>query len=281
MRPVEATDEAQSDPSKGPQFFEALSWLADAASIVQTSGELKVVPWCPTPDKMWELGKLCGDRLGLYQKVNRVARQYGQSLESAPADRPRPFLLGGVQVTSWAEVLVLEAVVGPFYRLFYESFLRSSDQDIAELADALWRGSQLFIRFGQAELAIALGEDPEPFQAAVDTLLPAALGLLDETPAELDRSWLAYGYREKPNASIKADYTEEIATYLNAADLEIPKTCRDAFPEPEVRWVGENFASTRRTGPLRQATFAFSQKSTGRETVSAGTSPERAPAPVE
>jgi hypothetical protein len=266
-------------PTKDPRFFETLLWLGDATSIVQASGQLKVVPWCPTPDKMWELGKLCGDRLGLFQKVNRVARQHGRPLETFDAGRVRHFQLGGEQATSWPEVLVLEAVLGPYFRLLFESFLRSSDREIAALADSLWRASQLFIRFGQAEIAIAIGDDPPMFQAAVDKLLPVAVALLDETPPDLDLWWLEQGYREKPSSAIRSDFTEEIAAYLNGADLEIPKVCRQAFREPEVRWVGENFASSRvASGPLSPATFAFSDKKTGRRTVSAAESAEPTPA---
>lgn len=258
-------------------YLESLRWLADATLIAQTIEEARVVPIAPTSDDMWELGKLCSEHMGLSQKVNRAARAAGISFAGRERDDSRRFLLADKKVTDWYEALVVEAVVGPFFRLFYESFLRGSEPRFTALVKTLWAESQPFIRFGQARIArvIESGGSIEKFQAAVDKWLPVAVALADEVPDELGERWLAAGYWEKPYSALFADYTEEMATYINATDLEIPESCVDAIPVAEVRWVGEDIAPRTSTGrPLAPATFAFSKRSTGRDTASAPTQPE-------
>ena len=252
-------------------FWETAEWLADAALLGHTTGEVKVVPRCPTADDMWDLGKLCSSRMGLYQKVARTTRRHGRRLDARVDDPNRHFLLAGQQVSTWEEVLVLEAVVGSYFRLFAESFLRSSDLDIAEVAKAIWHESHLLIRFGQSRLARCIsdgGAGLDAIQAAVDKLLPMAVELLDEVPADLDQRWAAVNLRQKSNAAVQTDYLEEMATYLTSADLDIPLSCVGAIPVAEVVWLGSDFASTRSGGALKDATFAFSEKSTGRRTFS-------------
>jgi 1,2-phenylacetyl-CoA epoxidase catalytic subunit len=252
-------------------FFETLCWLADATLLVHTVEEARVIPIAPRADDMWELGKLCSERMGLFQKVNRVARSHGRPLVGRERDASRHFLLGGNKLTSWEEALVTEVVVGHYFRLFFESFLRASNEQLGELAKTLWHESQPFIRFGQARISrvLAAGGDIDAFQAGVDKWLPVVVDLLDEVPDDLDARWANAGYREKPNSAIRSDYLEEMATYLNATDLEVPASCCDVVPVAEVRWVGADITPARTGGrPLQDATFAFSKKQTGRDTVS-------------
>jgi 1,2-phenylacetyl-CoA epoxidase catalytic subunit len=260
-------------------FVETLRWLADATLLVHTVQETLVIPIAPRADDMWELGKLCSERMGLYQKVNRLARRHGEAFEGRERDTGRHFLLGGTTVSSWEEALVVETVVGPYFRLFYESFLRSSDTELADIAKVLWYDSQPFIRFGQARIArvIETGGSTAPFQDALDKWLPPAIDLLDEVPTALDRRWTEQGYREKPDSALRSDYLEEMATYINATDLETPDSCLDLMPPAEVRWIGRDMSPAVRSGqPLQAATFAFSQNQTGRATAS-GEAPAQDP----
>lgn len=264
--------ETTAEPAGEELFHETLQWLADAALVVHTVEEARVVPNAPCSEDMWDLGKLCSERMGLYQKVNRLGRSRGRPLAGRERDLTRHFMLGRQRAKSWEDVLVLEAVVGPAYRLFFESFLRCSDAALAALAKDLWHQSQVFIRFGQVRLARAIGSGDirsggetalESFQSAVDTWLPHALGMLTEVPSDLDKRWVATGYREKRSSEITSDYADEIATYLNACELEIPASCRDELEVPEVQWVGARFASSH--GPrdgLKPAVFAFSKRET-------------------
>lgn len=261
----------QGAPGEGELFLETLCWLADATLLVHTVEETRVIPIAPRSDDMWELGKICSERMGLFQKVNRLARRHGRPLEGRERDPGRHFLLGGTRATSWEEALVVEAVVGPYFRLFYESFLRATRGELVEIAKVLWYDSQPFIRFGQARIArsIEAGGSTAPFQAALDKWLPAALGALDEVPEALDRRWAEHGYREKPEAALRSDYLEEMATYINATDLDVPESCLDQVPVSEVRWVGRDLSSAPSGDrPLQAATFAFSQNQTGRRTAS-------------
>jgi hypothetical protein len=68
-----------------------------------------------------------------------------------------------------------------------------------------------------------------------------------------------------------------MATYLTSADLEIPLSCVNAIPVPEVLWLGTEFVSARAgAGGFKDATFAFSEKSTGRKTYSGRSADESA-----
>jgi 1,2-phenylacetyl-CoA epoxidase catalytic subunit len=266
-----APAEGEAAPADEELFLETLRWLADATLLVHTVEETRVIPIAPRADDMWELGKLCSERMGLFQKVNRVARRHGERFEGRERDAGRHFLLGGARVLSWEEALTVEVIVGPYFRLFFESFLRASNVELAETAKVLWYESQPFIRFGQARIArsIETGGSTEPFQAAVDKWLPAAIGLLDEVPATLDRRWAEAGYREKPESALRSDYLEEMATYLNSTDLEVPESCLDVVPVSEVRWIGRDLGRAESGDrPLQAATFAFSQSQTGRKTAS-------------
>lgn len=251
---------------------DAFRWIADATLLVHTVEELRVVPFAPRADDMWELGKLCSERMGVYQKVNRAARSASIPIAGRERDRSRHFQMGGRAVASWVEALMVEVVVGPYFRLFFESFLRSSDQRVADLAHAAWQDSQPFIRFGQARIARAMeaGDAEAEFQAALDRWLPAALELLDEVPGDLDEAWLAAGIRDRTNDVIREDYLEEMATYVTATDLAVPAECEDQLPEPVVRWTGDELAPLGNPPTdLQTATFAYSKARSGRDTASA------------
>src|SRR5205814_6424249 len=149
-----------------------LEWIADAALVVHTIEEYRVVPWGPNADEMWELGKLTSERLGVLLKVHRSGRRYGVDLEGRRSEPDRHFLLDGLTTKSWHDVIVFEAVVGPFFRVFLESFFRSSVPEVNTLVRELWEESQRFIRFGQARMARAMenGERAE-IEAAVEKWL--------------------------------------------------------------------------------------------------------------
>jgi hypothetical protein len=246
-------------------------WTADASLAVHTIEENMIVSWGPNADEMWELGKLCSERIGLTLKVNRVARRHGWDLERRFCDPERHFLLGGSKAKSWHEAIVFEATVGPFYRLFFESFFRSSDSQLDALVRDLWQDSQRFIRFGQARVGLAMSQGQESDIAeAVEKWLPAALGALSEVPDSLDEAWQASGIRTRTANEVRKDYLEEIATYLKGNELEVPERLRDAVCEAEVNWVGTEVAGGgRRGGPVQPATFAFSDRLRGQRPDSA------------
>lgn len=283
--PTGATSD-ESDDGGGPMSHsmlleEALAWLADATLVVHTGGEPRVVPSAPDANEMWELGKLCSERIGLFVQVCRVARRHGCAPRDHRERHPDShFALGGNTMRSWDEVMIFEAVVGPFFRLFYESFMPSADAELGALAQTLWRGSQSFIRFGQARVSreMARGERVGELQLALDKWLPLTLELLDEVPDQLDLDWRLAGLRTRSNEQVRSDYTEEIATYLRAAELDVPLTCSHEIQEVDVRWVGEEVAAVpkREDRLLRPATFAFSERTTGRGTAAApsATTPE-------
>ena len=252
----------------------ALEWIADASLVVHTIEENMVVTWAPNPDEMWELGKLCSERIGLTLKVNRLARRHGCDLEQRFTEPERHFLLGGGTVKSWHEAIVFESVVGPFYRLFFESFFRSGDAAVDKLVRELWQESQRFIRFGQGRVALAMAQGQQSeIGEAVEKWLPAALAALSEVPDALDEAWRDAGLRTRTTADVRKDYLEEIATYLNANDLDVPERLRHAVRDAEVAWVGAEVAGGgRRGGPVRPATFAFSDRF--RRPPSDGPSPE-------
>jgi|GEM_PF-4087813 len=239
-----------------------LEWMADATSVVHTIEEYRVVPWGPNADEMWELGKLTSERLGTLLKVHRVGRRYGLVLEDAGSRPERHFLLDGLTAKSWHDVIVFEAVVGPFFRLFLESFFRSSVADLDGLTRDLWTESQRFIRFGQARTARALaGGDRVELQSALERWLPAVVRALGEVPADLDETWRLAGLRTRTSDQVRQDYLDEIATYLQGNDLEIPAAVADAVCEVEVKWLGEEVAGGgRRDRPLKAATFAFTDR---------------------
>lgn len=239
-----------------------LEWIADSALVVHTIEEYRVVPWGPNADEMWELGKLTSERLGVLLKVYRAGRRYGLSLEEGAVLAERNFQLDGLTAKSWHDVVVFESVVGPFFRLFLESFFRSSVAEVDGLSRELWEESQRFIRFGQARMARALanGERAE-VQTALERWLPAVVRALGELPAELDESWAAYGLRTRTSEEVRQDYLDEIATYLQGNDLEIPPAVADAVREVEVKWLGLEVAGGgRRDRPLKAATFVFTDR---------------------
>lgn len=252
---VETTEVADVAPS-------ALEWIADAALVVHTIEEYRVVPWGPNADEMWELGKLTSERLGVLLKVYRLARGYGLAFETRAAQPDRHFLLDGSKAKSWHDVVVFESVVGPFLRVFYESFFRSSAADLGKLARELWEESQRFIRFGQARMAkaLAVGERTE-VEAALEKWLPLTVHALGEVPSELDQRWQETGVRSRTSEQVRQDYLDEIATYLQGNDLEIPVAMREAVREVEVKWLGVEVAGGgRRDRPLKSATFAFTDR---------------------
>jgi 1,2-phenylacetyl-CoA epoxidase catalytic subunit len=239
-----------------------LEWMADAALVVHTIEEYRVVPWAPNANEMWELGKLSSERLGILMKIYRAARSYGLAFESRAEQPDRHFRLDGVTAKSWHDVIVFEAIVGPFFRVFYESFFRSSAADVDTLSRELWEESQRFIRFGQARTAraVAAGERAD-IQAALEKWLAPAVGCLGEVPVDLDEAWQSSGLRSRSSQQVRQDYLDEIATYLQGNDLEIPDAVRDAVREVEVKWLGVEVAGGGdRDRPLKPATFAFTDR---------------------
>jgi 1,2-phenylacetyl-CoA epoxidase catalytic subunit len=218
---------------------------------------------------MWELGKLTSERLGVLLKVYRAGRRYGLALEERQSEPDHHFVLDGLTAKSWHDVIVFEAVVGPFFRLFLESFFRSSASDVDSLVRELWEESQRFIRFGQARMARAMekGERAE-IETALEKWLPVAVRALGEVPTELDETWRAANIRSRTSEQVRQDYLDEIATYLQGNDLAIPAAVNDAVRETEVKWLGLEVAGGgRRDGPLKAATFVFTdrlRKSEGR-----------------
>jgi hypothetical protein len=242
-----------------------LEWVTDATLVVHAIEEYRVVPRGLNADEMWELGKLTSERLGLLLKVYRIARRYGLAFEDRKEEPHRQFLLDGTKVESWHDAVVFEALVGPFFRLFYESFFRSVSSDVDALVRDLWEEAQRFIRFGQSRMAAALGRDERlEIEAAVEKWLPIAVHALGEVPADVDGTWVASGLRTRTSSEVRQDYLDEMATYLNANDLEIPPAMRDAVREVEVRWLGLEVAGGgRRDGPVRPASFAFTDRLRG------------------
>jgi 1,2-phenylacetyl-CoA epoxidase catalytic subunit len=251
---------------------EAYRWLIDASVVVHTVGEPAVVPRGPHPDEMWELGKVCADRLGLVVRLNRLARRHGVSAEDRLARPDRHFLCSGLRLASWEEAIVAEALSGVFWRLFFESFMNSAEVEIDGVVRELWTASQQFIRYGQARLAQLVGGDGAPaVEAAVDRWLPVALAWADEVPPALDAAWLAAGLRTRSNDEVRGDLQEELAMALQANDLPVPAACAGLLGAPEVRWVDLTERADPAGQSLRPATFAFSDRTTGRPTAAGPT----------
>lgn len=242
-----------------------LEWMIDATLVVHTIEEYRVVPLGPNADEMWELGKLSSERLGLLQKAYRAARRCGLAFDERQDRSGRHFLLDGNKAESWHDAVVFEAVVGPFFRLFYESFFRSASSDIETVARELWDQTQQFIRFGQARMATALGrEQRTEIEAAVEKWLATAIHALGEVAADVDDAWVASGLRTRTSSQVRHDYLDEIATYLIGNEVEIPRALRDEVQEAEVKWLGLEVAGGgRRDGPLRPASFAFTDRLRG------------------
>lgn len=254
---------------------EALHWVIDATAVVHTIDELAMVPRGPHPDEMWELGKLCADRLGLLVRVNRCSRRHGVTVEERLARPDRHFLCSGFRLASWEETVVVEALLGPFWRLFFESFLNSADGPLDELVRDLWTASQGFIRFGQARLSQLLAADDGSVAvaAALERWLPVSLAWADELPPALDAAWRAAGIRSRSSDDVRRDLHDELAMYLQANDLPVPESCASVLGPPEVRWVDLSDRTAPAPGGLRPATFAFSERMTGRVTAAASRDP--------
>ena len=254
-----------------PEVETALEWFSDAAAVVNHTGEAPFVPSAPDADSMWELGKLCSERIGLIVTVNRAGRRQGIALD-ARTELDRHFLLRNTQIKTWPDVLVFEAIVGPFFRLFFESFFRSASADLDALAHELWEHSQRFIRFGQAHLAKALGgPGHRELEEALERWLPAVLGALDEVPADVDASWTASGLRTRSVEQVRTDYVDEIITYLHSNELEVPAAVAEQFKPIEVKWLGtEVGGAARQSEPLQPAGFFFTDRLSGRSTAAAG-----------
>jgi 1,2-phenylacetyl-CoA epoxidase catalytic subunit len=246
---------------------EALRWLIDASVVVHTIGEPAVVPRGPHPDEMWELGKVCADRLGLVVRLNRLARRHGVSVEDRLARPDRHFLCSGLRLASWEEAIVVEALSGAFWRLFFESFMNSAESELDEIVRELWTASQQFIRYGQARLAQLLGGGGPVVEAAVDRWLPVSLAWADEVPPPLDAAWLAAGIRTRSNDEVRGDLHEELAMSLQANDLSVPTACAGLLAAPEVRWVDLTERAAPAGGGLHPASFAYSERTTGRVTA--------------
>lgn len=255
---------------------EALCWLIDASVVVHTIGEPAVVPRGPHPDEMWELGKVCADRLGLVVRLNRLARRHGVSVEDRLARPDRHFLCSGLRLASWEEAIVVEALCGAFWRLFFESFMNSAESELDEIVRELWTASQQFIRYGQARLAQLLGGGGSVVEAAVDRWLLVSLAWADEVPPPLDAAWLAAGIRTRSNDEVRGDLREELAMSLQANDLSVPTACAGMLAAPEVRWVDLTERAAPAGGGFRPATFAYSERTTGRVTA-AGPNADRSP----
>jgi hypothetical protein len=269
-------DDAPVDPLE-----EAFRWVIDATAVVHTINQVAVVPRGPDPDEMWELGKLCADRLGLLVRVNRCSRRHGVSVEERLTRPDRHFLCHGLRLASWEEAVVVEGLLGPFWRLFFESFLNSGDDALDELVRELWTASQGFIRFGQARLAqlLAPGESVA-VEAALERWMPVALAWADEVPPGLDDTWRRAGIRSRSSDEVRRDLHDELAMYLQANDLPVPASCQHALEPPEVRWVDLSERAAVPPGEFRPATFAFSDRMTGRVTAAAptgATEPPREP----
>jgi 1,2-phenylacetyl-CoA epoxidase catalytic subunit len=260
---------------------EAFRWVVDATAVVHTINQVAIVPRAPHPDEMWELGKLCADRLGLLVRVNRCSRRHGVTVEERITRPDRHFLCRGLRLTSWEETVVVEGLLGPFWRLFFESFLNSADDALDELVRELWTAAQGFIRFGQARLAqlLAPGESAA-VEAALERWMPVALAWADEVPPALDAAWRGAGIRSRSSEEVRQDLHDELAMYLQANDLAVPASCQHALGPPEVRWVDLSERGVP-PGEFRPATFAFSDRMTGRATAAAPTIPPAATDPAQ
>jgi len=274
---AEGTDRNPTPEDAAPLdlLAEGFQWVIDATAVVHTIDQVAMVPRGPHPDEMWELGKLCADRLGLLVRVNRCSRRHGVTVEERLARPDRHFLCSGFRLTSWEETVVVEALLGPFWRLFFESFLNSADGHLDELVRELWTASQGFIRFGQARLSqlLADGDGSVAVPAAVERWLPVGLAWAAEVPPALDAAWRAAGIRSRSNDDVRRDLYDELAMYLQANDLSVPESCASVLGPPEVRWVDLSDRPAPVPGGLRPATFAFSERVTGRVTAAAPAKP--------
>jgi hypothetical protein len=108
--------------------------------------------------------------------------------------------------------------------------------------------------------ALGGGERAE-IEAALEKWLPPVVRALGEVPGDLDATWQVSGLRSRTSEQVRQDYLDEIATYLQGNDLEIPAAMREAVHEVEVKWLGLEVAGGgHRDRPMKPATFAFTDR---------------------
>src|SRR5581483_5646368 len=106
--------------------------------------------------------------------------------------------------------------------------------------------------------------DRVELQSALERWLPAVVRALGEVPADLDETWRLAGLRTRTSDQVRQDYLDEIATYLQGNDLEIPAAVADAVCEVEVKWLGEEVAGGGGGGrPLQAAPLPFTHRPPG------------------
>lgn len=198
--------------------------LAGAATFDEPA-----IALAPGPKEKWLACRIAMEEYGHHLKFARLAAELG--VEDATLGRSLSVF--DYELSSWAEFVVLKALVDLAEVVLMEELLATSYLPLRHLADKLLPEERFHVSFGKAHTR-ELGADPAAgplLQQAVDHLVGFTVPFFGRSVSANNEAFRRWGVKQRTNDDARAEWARRCRRFVEG-DLGL------RFPEVNLHWDG-------------------------------------------
>ena len=226
-------DDAEHAHALGPEFVTAVGKVVASHVRNELAGAVvfdePAIGMAPGPHEKWLACRIAMEEYGHHLKFQRLATDLG--LEDAGAGRSLSVF--DFELTSWAEFVVLKALVDLAEVVLMEELLATSYLPLRNLVSKLLPEERFHVSFGKAHTR-EMAADPETrpvLQQAVDDLVGFTVPFFGRSTSANNEAFRRWGVKHRTNDEARAEWADRCRQFVEG-ELGL------RFPEVELRWNG-------------------------------------------
>ena len=225
--------DADAAHAVGPDYVFAVGKVVSSHVRNELAGAVAfdepAIALAPGPKEKWLACRIAMEEYGHHLKFQRLASELGID----DASSKRTLSVFDYQLGSWAEFVVLKALVDLAEVVLMEELLATSYLPLRSLAAKLLPEERFHVSFGKAH-SRELAGDPAArpvLQRAVDDLVAFTAPFFGRSDSANNEAFRRWGVKQRTNDESRAEWADRCRRFVDG-ELGL------RFPEVDLRWAG-------------------------------------------
>jgi ring-1,2-phenylacetyl-CoA epoxidase subunit PaaA len=217
----------------GPDYVRAVGKVIQSHVRNELAGaaafDEPAIGLAPGPREKWLACRIAMEEYGHHLKFSRLASELG--LEDAASGRALSVFDYGL--SSWAEFVVLKALVDMAEVVLMEELLKTSYLPLRDLVTRLLPEERFHVSFGKSHTReMAADPDTHPvLQQAVDDLVRFTIPFFGRSVSANNEAFRRWGVKKRTNDEARAQWADRCRGFVEG-ELGL------GFPQVDLRWNG-------------------------------------------
>jgi ring-1,2-phenylacetyl-CoA epoxidase subunit PaaA len=225
--------DAAAAQALGPEYVSAVGKVVTSHVRNELAGaaafDEPAIALAPNPREKWLACRIAMEEYGHHLRFQRLAADLG--LEDAGAGRTLSVF--DFQLTSWAEFVVLKALVDLAEVVLMEELLTTSYLPLRELVVRLLPEEHFHVSFGKAHTREMVADQATVpvVQRAIDDLVEFTVPFFGRSVSANNEAFRRWGVKQRTNDESRLEWADRCRTFVEG-DLHL------RFPEVDPHWNG-------------------------------------------